>query len=81
MSKLKFLDRFKPGIFPSEMIHPMIDKALSNEDHFVRSEAARSPNTSKEHLDKVLSDSDEYVAILAASNNPIYKKYYPNGHK
>ena len=48
-----------------------IDKALNDEEAYVRREAIKHPNATKEHIDKALNDEDADVRKIAKdrSNN------------
>lgn len=60
----------------NEVIHmALFDRWVSG----TRIAAALHPNATKEHLEKALYDSNEWVR-QAATANPNYKKFFPNGH-
>jgi hypothetical protein len=61
---------------PYEVIHmALFDRWVFD----TRVAAALHPNATKEHLEKALYDSNEWVR-QAATANPNYKKFFPNGH-
>jgi hypothetical protein len=55
------------------MLHPNttkedLDKALNDEESYIRYIAAKHPNATEEHIDKALNDEHQWVRSAAASN-------------